>query len=191
MSADPFLLCEGQEPIQLMPAPFPKEVDLQRLLAHHPALLPSSDPARKHRWLLVTRELPLSAEETSFWLDHLFLDEEGVPTLVECKLAGNPEHRREVIGQMLDYASSFAFDGSEVIRRYLVARCQDEADEAVRQAFGDGDGDFDVEAYWQQVDQQLAQRRMRLLFAGDTISPLVRRVVEFLNRELRTWKYLP
>lgn len=46
-----------------------------------------------------------------------------MPTLVECKLASNPQHRREVIGQALDYASSFAFEGSDVIRRYIVARC--------------------------------------------------------------------
>jgi hypothetical protein len=141
--------------------------------------------------VLVTRELPITAEGTSFSLDHLFLDEDGVPTLVECKLASNPQHRREVIGQALEYASWFAFDGSEVIRRYLVARCGDAADDEVRDAFSDGDEDeFDIEAYWHRVDDQLRQGRMRILFVGDTVSPLVRRVAEFLNRELRNIEVL-
>lgn len=61
----------------------------------------------------------------------------------------------------------------------------------MRDAFGDGeDEEFDVEAYWLRVDDQLRQRRMRLLFVGDTVSPLVRRVAEFLNRELRNVEVL-
>lgn len=163
-----------------------QELHLQHLIAENPGLLPSDNRPEQRRWLLVTRELPITAEGTSFSLDHLFLDEDGVPTLVESKLASNPQHRREVIGQALDYASWFAFDGSEVIRRYLVARCGDAADDEVREAFGTDDEDeFDVEAYWRRVDDQLRQGRMRLLFVGDSVSPLVRRVTEFLNRELR------
>ena len=122
--------------------------------------------------MLITRELQIPAEGTSFLLDHLFLDDEGVPALVECKLSANPEHRRAVIGQALDYASWFALEGSDVIRGYLVAQFGDSADDVVRDAFGDEDEDFDVEGYWELVDGQLALRRMRLLFAGDSISPL-------------------
>ncbi len=37
-------------------------------------------------------------------LDLLFLDSQGVPTLIETKLRANDESRREVIGQVLEYA---------------------------------------------------------------------------------------
>ena len=37
-------------------------------------------------------------------LDHLFIDQDGVPTLVEVKRSTDRRIRREVVGQMLDYA---------------------------------------------------------------------------------------
>ena len=39
-------------------------------------------------------------------LDHLFLDQDAVPTLVEVKRSENTQIRREVVGQMLDYAAN-------------------------------------------------------------------------------------
>ena len=39
-------------------------------------------------------------------LDHLFLDQEGIPTLVEVKRGTDTRIRREVVGQMLDYAAN-------------------------------------------------------------------------------------
>jgi hypothetical protein len=41
-----------------------------------------------------------------FSLDHLFLDQDGIPTLVEVKRSSDTRIRREVIGQMLDYAAN-------------------------------------------------------------------------------------
>ena len=39
-------------------------------------------------------------------IDALFLNEHGRLTIVECKLWKNPEARREVVGQILDYVSA-------------------------------------------------------------------------------------
>jgi hypothetical protein len=94
-----------------------------------------------------------------------------------------------VIGQALDYASWFSIDKSDVFRRYA-AVAHGDPDEAIRSAFGDGDEDYDVNAYWRRVDDMLTQRRMRIIFAGDRISPEVRRVVEFLNREMQNVEVL-
>ena len=41
-------------------------------------------------------------------LDNLFINELGMLTLVECKLWRNPEARRKVVGQILDYAQEFS-----------------------------------------------------------------------------------
>ena len=47
------------------------------------------------------------APESHRWsVDHLFLDQYAVPTLVEVKQGSNPSIRRKVIGQMLDCASN-------------------------------------------------------------------------------------
>jgi hypothetical protein len=58
---------------------------------------------------LVSREVAVPSEEDGHdrWsLDHLFLDNEAVPTLVEVKRRRDTRIRREVVGQMLDYAAN-------------------------------------------------------------------------------------
>jgi hypothetical protein len=57
----------------------------------------------------VRREAPVPAADDGLghWsLDHLFLDGDGVPVLVEVKRATDTRARREVIAQMLDYAAN-------------------------------------------------------------------------------------
>src|SRR5947208_2073016 len=52
---------------------------------------------------------PTSAESgAAYWMGHLFVDADGVPTLVEVKRATDTRIRREVVGQMLDYAANGA-----------------------------------------------------------------------------------
>ncbi len=91
--------------------PYESEDLLQELLAKNPDLLAggqmNADVPR--RWLLVRRELgvPSGEGETSrLSLDHLFIDQDGIPTLVEVKRSTDTRLRREVVGQMLDYAAN-------------------------------------------------------------------------------------
>jgi hypothetical protein len=83
---------------------------LQDLLAKYPQLLSGDEPDLSTRhWLLVTRELgvPDSNDGGDRWsLDHLFLDQDAIPTLVEVKRSSDSRIRREVVGQMLDYAAN-------------------------------------------------------------------------------------
>ena len=81
------------------------EEALQKLLEENPNLIPGKQIAPSSelppKFALLRREMPLSG-----WsLDHLFVDQYGVPTLVEAKLIQNPESRREVIGQIIEYAA--------------------------------------------------------------------------------------
>ena len=84
---------------------------LQGLLAQYPDLLAGDemDPDNPRRWLLVSREMgvPDDADSAGRWsLDHLFLDQDGILTLVEVKRATDTRARREVVAQMLDYAAN-------------------------------------------------------------------------------------
>ncbi len=84
---------------------------LQRLLVAHPDLLPGDqiDPENPRRWLLVAREMSIPGDESRAgrWsIDHLFLDQDGIPTFVECKRSEDTRIRREVVAQMLDYAAN-------------------------------------------------------------------------------------
>jgi hypothetical protein len=79
---------------------------LQALLEENPNLIPGKQIAPSSesppKFVLLRREMPISG-----WsLDHLFVDQYGVPTLVEAKLMQNPEARREDIGQVMEYAAN-------------------------------------------------------------------------------------
>ena len=74
-------------------------------------LLPGEqiNPEAPRNWLLVKRELgvPDDNHSSDRWsLDHLFLDQDGIPTFVECKRSSDSRARREVVAQMLDYAAN-------------------------------------------------------------------------------------
>lgn len=78
---------------------------LQETIHRSPSLLPVKDIDPIFGNLIpVCRELMTSAGP----LDNLFVNELGMLTLVECKLWRNPEARRKVVGQILDYAQEFS-----------------------------------------------------------------------------------
>ena len=92
---------------------FPTEDELQSLIADHPELLDGEQirPGDPRRWVLVTREKGIAESQGSgarWAVDHLIVDQDAVPTLVEVKRASNPEIRRTVVGQMLEYAAHAA-----------------------------------------------------------------------------------
>src|SRR4051812_9636789 len=112
--------------------PYEAEEVLQRLLADFPNLLAGDQDDQPRRWLLVQRELGIgdAQESPNRWaIDHLFLDQDGVPTLVEVKRSSDTRLRREVVGQLLDYAANAsAFWGVEKLRTAFEARHPDAAD---------------------------------------------------------------
>ena len=166
--------------------PFSTEDALQRLLAEHPELLDGEQmrPGDPRRWILVTREqgiadAPGAAPRWS--LDHLVIDQDATPTLVEVKRGANAEVRRTVIGQMLDYAAhaSHVWTADELRRTFEE---QPDADEQLTTLLGDEQSDADK--FWDDVARNLAAERLRLLFVADAIPDELEQVVEFLNRQM-------
>src|SRR5216684_3297653 len=106
-----FVLSDSQGLVALTPSEFVNEDDFQRLLEKYPALLfgTQADIETTRRWLLIKREKSIPAEDggSGRWsVDHLFVDQDGIPTLVEVKRQSDTRLRREVVGQMLDYAAN-------------------------------------------------------------------------------------
>lgn len=89
----------GSDLIALRERPYDSEDLLQALLEQHPELLAGDqvgDEAR--RWLLVRREAGVPGHEGGggrWSLDHLFIDDEAIPTLVEVKRSADTRVRRE------------------------------------------------------------------------------------------------
>jgi hypothetical protein len=177
-------LRRGRQLIQMSEQGYAAEAALQELLATHPDLL--SGDGEAHRWLLVSREVGVASEEVGSdrWsVDHLFLDEEGVPTLVEVKRSTDTRIRREVVGQMLDYAANaLSYWQLETIKARFESECQGaDPAEVLATTFGP---DTDLERFWERVGTNLAAGRLRLIFVADVIPNELRAIVEFLNRQM-------
>jgi len=175
-------------------ASYASEDLLQHLLERYPDLLAGEqmDGAEPRKWLLVSREygVPDDADGGDRWaVDHLFLDQDAIPTLVEVKRSTDTRIRREVVGQMLDYAANaVVYWPVERIRMSMEARCErDGLDPAVAVAglLGiEADNGPAIDAFWLKVRTNLQAGRVRMVFVADAIPPELRRVVEFLNGQM-------
>jgi hypothetical protein len=147
----------------------------------------------RKRWLLVKRELGVASAEDApdrWSVDHLFLDEEGVPTLIEVKRSSDTRIRREVVGQMLDYAANGAeFWGLEKIRTAFESRYPN-AEAAARKLSEVIPSEDDPERYWERVGVNLGAGKLRLIFVADVIPAELRRIVEFLNEQMERTEVL-
>jgi hypothetical protein len=174
----------GEELVEMVEQPYEAEDVLQRLLADYPNLLAGDLDDQPRRWMLVQRELGIGdAEEApDRWaIDHLFLDQYGVPTLVEVKRSSDTRLRREVVGQLLEYAgNASAFWGMQRLRAEFEARHPNAAEAAAHLAGLLGE-DEDPDQFWETVAVNLSAGRLRLIFVADVIPPELRRIVEFLN----------
>jgi hypothetical protein len=114
----------------LSETPYKLEAHLQQLVAEHPALLGGDqiNLADPRHFLLIESEAGLAISETSgnvFAIDLLFIDQDGLPTLVEVKRSSDTRIRREVAAQLLEYAANFVqVWNAERMRRTFEDRCQ-------------------------------------------------------------------
>src|SRR5579885_3607857 len=190
MSAGIYVIKDDGQLVEMKEKVYDSEDLLQKLIADYPNLLAGDqiDGAEPRRWLLVTREAPVPDREngSARWsVDHLFLDQDGIPTFVEVKRSSDTRIRREVVGQMLDYAANaVVYWPMESIRSMFERQCQlnNDSSEAalVRILQPEGDGD----TFWQKVKVNLQGGRVRLVFVADEIPQELQRIVEFLNEQM-------
>lgn len=190
MSGGIYLLRGEDELVEMAEQPYDSEDILQALIAKFPSLLAGdqygTDAPR--RWLLIDREaaLPDTKDGGGRWsVDHLFLDQDAVPTLVEVKRSSDTRIRREVIGQMLDYAANaIVYWPIERLRELFIRRAEragHDPEQLVADAAGPETG---VEEYWEQAGENLRAGKIRLVFVADQVPSELRRVIEFLNGQM-------
>lgn len=181
----------GGRLVAMRVAAYDAEDVLQGLIEEYPDLLAGGQmsPSDPRRWRLVRREqgVPDSEASTGRWsVDHLFVDQDAVPTLVEVKRSTDTRIRREVVGQMLDYAANGV--------RYWPAAGLQSAFEATQSAAGvdpaqtlvalTGEATEDLEGFFARVETNLRAGRLRLVFVADLIPDELLRIVEFLNEQM-------
>ena len=187
-----FLIGDNDALCPMEARPYDAERVLQAHLASTPELLPGDqiDQDNPRRWLLVRREagVPCAKDGGDYWsLDHLFVDQDGIPTLVECKRSGDPRLRREVVAQMLDYAANGMEYWPEGKLRVLAEETAAAAGRSLAEGLGEllqldaAASEEEQDAFWAMADANLANGVLRLLFVADAIPRELRRIVEFLN----------
>src|SRR5437879_3932706 len=164
-------LIQGEQLVEMAEQPYDSEDLLQALLAKYPSLLAGDQiGSAPRRWLLVGRETSLPSEEDGggrWSVDHLFLDQEAVPTLVEVKRSSDTRIRREVVGQMLDYAANAVVYWPVERLRERFFKTHGAAGE---RKLGDFlDGELEEEEFWKLANKNLEDRKVRLLFVADEI----------------------
>ena len=120
-------------------------------------------------------------------MDHLLIDQDAIPTLVEIKRAASSEVRRSVVGQMLDYAAHAHRTWNVGDIRQSFENSRDAAGQNPDDVLAEllrSSGETDPEGFWQRVEMNLQKARLRLLFVADGIPDELARVVEFLNEQM-------
>jgi hypothetical protein len=189
MSAEGIFVKVGDGLQLLQEKPYDSEELLQKALADYPEVIagPTTDGDGDARLLLITREMSVpNAEHSLNWfsLDHLFIDHEGVPVLVEVKRSSDTRIRREVVGQMLDYAANgIKYWPLPLLRERLEARAASE-DRSVEDLLAQLRPGVEPDEFWRTVEANLLAGRIRMIFVADTLPPELVRVIEFLNEQM-------
>ncbi len=162
-----------------------QEIDeywLQNILAQAPDLLPVStvDERVLPPLLSLGMEIPTLAGP----IDNLFLSKNGHLVVVETKLWRNPDARRKVVAQILDYATHLrSWNYSKLEKLWAGNRRQPEEPveaprslwEAVRPA------DAEEKEWIDLVNDNLSKGRMTLLVVGDGIQSQIEHLAEIVS----------
>ena len=185
-----FLIQDNEELVEMNEQPYDSEKLLQSWLAKYPALLVGNqiDSKEPRRWLFIEQECAVPSEEggSGRWaIDNLFLDQDAIPTIVEVKRSTDTRIRREVVGQMLDYAANaVAHWPVAQMRERFAANCESsglDPEERLRDFLEE---EREPEEFWKMAEENLKERRLRLLFVADKIPPELQSIVEFLNEQM-------
>lgn len=156
---------------------------IQKLIQDNPAILPISEIDTAF-----TPAISIGREVSTIvgYIDNLIISPDGYLTIIETKLWRNPEARREVVGQILDYAKELVkwtfTDLDNSVKQYnqlyyyntdgLLAtirkHCElDEVDEAF---------------FIDNISKNLKRGRFLLLIVGDGIRESVEDMIEYLTQ---------
>lgn len=178
------ILVSGSSAVALQPLGFGSgegavsEADIQALVHEFPTSLPIAeiDPMFVGA-VSVCRELVTPAGS----IDNLLVTPSGLPVLVECKLWRNPEGRREVVGQILDYAKELSRWTSADLQREVGRRLGRQGN-AVLDLVRASDASVDEIAFNDALTHNLRRGRFLLLIVGDGIREGVEAIAEYLQR---------
>jgi hypothetical protein len=177
----PVLLDEGGDPVELRRVSHEEraftEDFIQDLVIRYPDVLPAAElDETKTPLIPIGREIATDVGP----IDAVFVSPSGGITIVEAKLWRNPESRREVVGQIIDYAqnlSTWSYERLDGICRQAtgsslwgLASAQDDSRSPEAEA-----------AFVDTVAKSLRDGRFLLLVVGDGIREEVERMASYVQ----------
>ncbi len=153
---------------------FTQERILQDYLEQYPEIIPLGDIVENPPQLIcIGREVTTPSGS----IDLLYIDLDGRITIVETKLVKNPEIRREVIGQIVEYASYVTQWTSEDIANIAESFLNQSLPETIKAK----NPQVDIEAFNHKVNDYLKNGILRLLVVSDELNEPLRSTITFLN----------
>lgn len=161
---------------------FENEGKLQHILYESPEVIPiTSLGEEKLQPKVFVREAGLPGSGST---DLIGVDEQGGITIIECKLAANPDIRRKVVGQLLEYAAFlWTMDYEQFDRTCCRAeKWQDRHLVDVMRERIDADSiEWSEELFISGVTDNLKSGNFTLIIAVDRLNDELRRIIEYLN----------
>ena len=156
---------------------FPDEASLHRLISDNPQLLPL---AGSPRLTVLGSEVRIG----SGYADILAVEASGRPTVIEVKLASNPEARKAIVSQVIAYAAflrGFDIESLEQgpLRKHLADAKYDSILEAAQAQ--DQEGAVAPDSFAPALQQYLDRGDFRLVLVLDDVSPELERTVAYLE----------
>ena len=154
------------------------EARIQDLVAMNPECLPirEIDPIFDNP-VSICKELGTTAGS----VDNFLITTSGLPVLVECKLWRNTESRREVVGQIVDYAKALSQWTASDLHREVNKKSRS-IDETLLAQLRRRDSSLDEATFNDAVAHNLRRGRFLLLVVGDGIREGVEEIVEYVQK---------
>ena len=153
------------------------EAELQQLIQQHPSCLPIAEIDA-----LFSNPVPICTELNTMAgpIDNFMVTASGLPVLVECKLWRNPEMRRQVVSQILDYAKELSRWTSSDLQRE-VSRRLGSSGNTMLSLVRDAGHVVDEAEFNDNITGNLRRGRFLLLIVGDGIREGVEAIAEYLQ----------
>lgn len=153
---------------------------LQNLIQSHPALLPVSEiEPGLFPVIPICMELPVPSGS----IDNLMLTPDGGVVVVETKLWRNPQARREVVGQVLDYAKDLSGFSYEDLERAVGSALKQRGVRLIDLVSAAAPG-VDEVRFIDAVSRNLSLGRFLLIIAGDGIQAGAELLAAFVQRHV-------
>jgi len=156
------------------------EKDLQDIIFGHPECIPISDLDESYNPLIpVCKELSTNAGP----LDIFMITPNGDLVVIETKLWANPESRRKVVAQILDYAKEMSkwsySDLQREVNRNLKTKGNHLYDIVLNTSH---DATLNETDFVDAVSRNLRNGKFMLIIAGDGIREGAKNLTEFINQ---------